>query len=81
MPSPSRKGEEYREGELDHILSLAPTQGNIKLLGKLLERSEKAIQIVYKIAYEQGPFGKTADVQVRKIQASKKRLGIKIGSR
>jgi len=76
---PRRHGKEYKEGELDLILSLPPTDPHIKLLSKVLERSENAIQIVYKIAFEQGPFGKDAGVQVRKIQAAKKRVGIKVG--
>ena len=46
----ARKGEEYKPGELEIILSLAPTQANITNLAKLLERNRGAISIVYKIA-------------------------------
>ena len=75
----SRTNEPYKDGELDIILSLAPTVDNIQRLSSLLERSEKAIEIVYKIAFEHGPFGHRATVQERKILAAKKRVGIKIG--
>ena len=76
---PTRKNEPYKVGELEVILSMAPTQDNIKWLSKLLERTPSAIEIVYKIAYEHGPFGKTADIQKQKILAAKKRVGITIG--
>jgi len=45
----------------------------------LLERSEQAIEIVYKIAFEHGPFGKEAGVQERKIIEAKERVRIRIG--
>lgn len=77
--SANRKGTKYKEGELETILSLAPTTANIMWLSKLLERSEPAIEIVYKIAFEHGPFGKTSDIQVRKICEAKERVGIRIG--
>lgn len=76
---PIRKNEPYKDGELDVILSLAPTTDNIKRLSKLLDRSVEAIQIVYKIAFEHGPFARAATVQVRKILEAKKRVGIDIG--
>ena len=76
---PSRKNDPYKVGELEVILSMAPTEDNIKWLSKLLERTPPAIEIVYKIAYEHGPFGKTADIQQEKILAAKKRVGITIG--
>jgi len=76
---PSRKNSPYQAGELEVILSMAPTEDNIKWLSKLLERTPSAIEIVYKIAYEHGPFGKTADIQQQKILAAKKRVGITIG--
>ena len=76
---PARKNEPYKVGELEVILSMAPTEDNIKWLSKLLERTPSAIEIVYKIAYEHGPFGKTADIQQQKILAAKKRVGITIG--
>lgn len=74
-----RTGKPYKDGELEVILSLAPTKQNIKCLSTLLGRSEQAIEIVYKIAFEHGPFGDNADVQERKIIEAKERVGIKIG--
>ena len=76
----ARKGKEYADGELEIILSLIPTELNIGHLARLLERSEDAIRIVYKQAYEKGDFGKDATVQRDKIKAAKDRLGIKIGN-
>lgn len=76
---PMRKNEQYRPGELETILNMAPTKANIRWLSLLLERSEGAIEIVYKIAFEHGPFGRQAGVQVEKILAAKSRVGIKIG--
>lgn len=76
---PNRTGKPYKEGELEVILSLAPTKENIKWLSVLLERSEEAIEIVYKIAFEHGPFGENADIQERKIIEAKERVGICIG--
>lgn len=74
-----RKNESYKPGELEIILSMAPTAANIRWLSVLLERSEAAIEIVYKIAFEHGPFGKDAGIQAKKILDAKKRVGIKIG--
>jgi hypothetical protein len=71
-----RTNMQYKEGELEVILSLAPTEANIHWLAKLLGRSEVAIEIVYKIAYEHGPFGMTAGIQERKIIEAKERVGI-----
>ena len=76
---PGRTNKPYKEGKLDVILSLAPTAGNIQRLSRLLERSEEAIEIVYKIAFEHGPFAHAATVQTRKILEAKKRVGIAIG--
>jgi hypothetical protein len=76
---PSRTGKPYKDGELEVILSLSPTKENIKWLSILLERSEEAIEIVYKIAFEHGPFGKNADIQEKKIIEAKERVGIRIG--
>ena len=76
---PNRTGKPYKEGELEVILSLAPTKENIRWLSILLERSEEAIEIVYKIAFEHGPFGENADIQERKIIDAKERIGISIG--
>lgn len=75
----NRKGQQYKEGELEVILSLPPTKQNIKWLSILLERSEKSIQVVYKIAYEYGPFGKDAGIQEKKIIEAKERIGLEIG--
>ena len=77
--APNRKNEPYKAGELEVILSMAPTKANIKFLSTLLDRSESAIEIVYKLAYEHGPFGKDASVQEKKIQTAKARVGIAIG--
>ena len=76
-----RKNVPYGPGELEVILSLAPTDINIRHLSELLGRSEAAIQVVYKIAFEHGPFGKDADIQREKIMAAKRRVGIAIGRR
>jgi hypothetical protein len=43
---PARTNKPYKDGELDVILSLAPTADNIQRLSRLLDRSEDAIQIV-----------------------------------
>lgn len=75
----ARTNAPYKSGELEVILSLAPTKNNIKWLSTLLERSEGAIEVVYKIAYEHGPFGKHADIQEQKVINAKNRVGIKIG--
>jgi hypothetical protein len=48
-------------------------------LSKLLERSEASIQIVYKIAFEHGPFGKDSGIQEKKIIEAKERIGLAIG--
>lgn len=74
-----RTNEPYKDGELEVILSLVPTVDNIKRLSSLLGRSEEAIEIVYRIAFEHGPFGRQATVQERKVMAAKKRVGIKLG--
>jgi len=76
----SRKGQEYADGELEIILSLVPTEQNIEHLARLLERSDDAIRIVYRQAYEKGDFGKNASVQRQKIRDAKQRLGISIGN-
>jgi len=76
---PPKINKEYREGELEVILSLAPTEANIGWLSKLLGRSKGAIQIVYKIAFEHGSFARAASAQQAKILEAKKRVGIAIG--
>lgn len=74
-----RKNKPYKPGELEVILSLAPTKQNIRFLASLLERSERAVEIVYKHAFEHGPFGAEANIQVSKIINAKKSVGISIG--
>lgn len=76
---PPNMNKEYREGELEVILSLAPTGANIEWLSKLLGRSKGAIEIVYKIAFEHGRFARAASAQQKKILDAKKRVGIAIG--
>jgi hypothetical protein len=76
---PTRKNEPYKSGELEVILSLAPTKNNIQYLSELLDRSKEAIEIVYRIAYEHGPFGEHADIQEKKVIQAKNRVGIAIG--
>ena len=76
---PPRRGHVYKAGELEVILSLAPTSVNIRHLAQLLERSEEAITLVYRLAYDYGPFGATADAQRRKVRKAKMRVGIEIG--
>jgi len=76
---PSRKNRPYAQGELEVILSLAPTARNIVYLSELLSRSEEAIEVVYKLAFEHGPFGKDSSIQMSKVLAAKKRVGIAIG--
>jgi hypothetical protein len=77
---PNRTNAPYKEGELEVILSLAPTAANIYWLSKLLERSEAAIEIVYKIAFEHGAFSKAAStIQQRKVIAAKNRVGLRLG--
>lgn len=58
-----RKNRPYSDGELEVILSLVPTAANIGRLSALLERSEGALEIVYRIAYQQGPFADGATAQ------------------
>ena len=75
----TRKGDPYKTGELETILSMVPTKANVSFLSELLDRSESAIKIVYRIAYGADSFGRGADVQARKIRQAKRRVGIVIG--
>jgi len=77
----TRKNRPYAAGELEVILSLAPTHNNIRYLSELLGRSMGAISVVYKLAFEHGPFGKDAGTQMRKVLFAKRRVGIAIGRR
>jgi hypothetical protein len=82
MPkAPMRKNAPYKAGELEVILSLAPTASNIRWFAILLDRSEDAVALVYRIAFEHGPLGKDAPVQERKIIEAKRAAGIGIGRR
>lgn len=77
MAIPLRKNQQYRNGELEVVLSLTPTDTNITHLAALLDRSEDAIRIVYRIAY--AGFVPDADKgkpQWRKIRAAMRRVGI-----
>lgn len=69
----------YRDGELEVILSLVPTRENIKKLSRLLGRTEAALKMVYRIAYERGKFVEAARPQREKVLEAKKRLGIVVG--
>ena len=76
---PINKGLKYRSGELELILSLAPTEDNIKRLALTLGRSKEAIEIVYRIAFQPNqPFAKDAGSQRKKVETAKSKLGIKI---
>jgi hypothetical protein len=74
----TRRNREYASGELEVILSLAPTKLNIEFLSELTGRSAEAISIVYRIAFGHGPFARSADIQQEKILRAKKRVGIVI---
>jgi hypothetical protein len=76
IAGPEYKGRPYRAGELELILSVAPTKENIGRLASSLGRSESAIEIVFRIAYQPDkPFGRNADIQRTKIQRAMKCLG------
>lgn len=75
---PKRANKPYKEGELEVMLSLPPTAANVRWLSTLLDRSEDAIKIVYRIAFDHGRFGQGAAIQ-RKVLEAKRRLGICIG--
>jgi len=74
-----RTSRQYRNGELEVILSLAPTEANIHWLSVLLDRTPEAIHIVYRIALGHGPFAKSAQAQQQKVLDAKKRVGIVLG--
>jgi hypothetical protein len=75
---PRLASREYREGELELILSLAPTAENLQRLAKVLGRSESALQLVYRAAYGHGAFpqGKAFNA---KVLTAKHNLGIELG--
>ena len=69
-----KKGGEYKDGELELILSLVPTEKNIEYLKKCLPgRSKSSIIIVYRIAH--GIKMKSSLAQKRKIKAAKAAIG------
>ena len=78
--------ERYTKEEIELILSLTPTYGNVKNLAKSLGRSTGAIYVIYNHAYSGkwlkkslkalGPHQNNVDT---KIAAAKKKLGIFIG--
>lgn len=69
----------FKQGELEVILSLVPTQQNVRHLSLLLDRSEGAIELIYRKAYAHGAITTTAPTMMRKVLAAKKSLGIIIG--
>ncbi len=75
---PKGKSPEYRAGELELILSLAPTSENIKRLGLVLGRSEEALRLVYRRAFSHTDFPEGAALG-RKVVAAKRHLGISLG--
>lgn len=78
--------ERYKQEDVDLILSLTPTKKNSKNLSKALGRTQNAIKLIYKLAYS-NRWLKKRDKQfsegqkniVKKITASKKKLGIFLG--
>jgi hypothetical protein len=79
MPNQTGTIKQYRDGELEVILSLPPTSSNIRWLSSALQRSESAIRVVYRFAFGHGSFGKSARSMDAKVLAAKKRVGIAIG--
>jgi hypothetical protein len=73
-----KSSHEYLEGELELILSLAPTSENIQRLAKVLNRSESALQLVYRAAYGHRTFPEGRSFN-RKVFAAKRKLGLGIG--
>ena len=78
--------ERYTKEEIELILSLTPTYGNVKNLAKSLGRTEDAIETIYHFAYS-GKWLKQSlkalepqqSNVVTKVAAAKKKLGIFIG--
>lgn len=76
----------YKQQEVNLILTVVPTHGNVKNLAKSLGRSTDAIYTVYHLAYS-GRWLKdtlsgmedSQDNIVTKIARAKKKLGIFIG--
>jgi hypothetical protein len=76
----------YKQEEINLILTLAPTHGNVKNLAKSLGRTADAIYTIYHLAYS-GRWLKdllndmkdSQDNVVTKVARAKKRLGIFVG--
>ena len=82
----SKAFEQYKQREVNLILSLTPTYANVGNLAVALGRSEDAITVVYTMAYSGkwlksmlGQMGESQDNVVTKIARAKKKLGIFIG--
>jgi len=78
--------EQYKQQEIDLILSLPPTHKNVKNLAKSLGRTQDAIYTIYHLAYsgkwlKQSIIGCTdnADNVVTKIAKTKEKYGMFIG--
>jgi hypothetical protein len=76
----------YKQEEVNLILTLIPTHGNVKNLAKSLERSTDAIYTIYHLAYSgrwlKDTLNATANSQdnvATKIARAKKKLGIFVG--
>jgi len=76
----------YKQEEINLILTLAPTHGNVKNLAKSLGRTTDAIYTVYRLAYSPrwlkdllNNMKDSQDNVVTKIARAKKRLGIFVG--
>lgn len=74
------KSKEYREHEMELILSLAPSADNIRRLSAVLGRSASAIQLVYRAAFGYGAFPEGTAFNVKVLQA-KNSVGIQLGRR
>lgn len=81
-----RAFDRYTKQEVELILSLTPTHGNVKTLAKALGRTQDAIYLIYYRAYsdkwlkeELESLGPDHNNVVTKIAAAKKKLGIVIG--
>ena len=76
----------YKQQEINLILSLVPTHGNVRNLAKSLGRSNDAIYVIYHRAYSgrwlKDVLNRTEDTQdnvVTKVARAKKKLGIFVG--
>jgi len=76
----------YKQEEVNLILTLVPTHGNVKNLAKSLGRSTDAIYTIYHLAYSGrwlkdtlNGMGDSQENIATKIARAKKKLGIFIG--